>query len=88
MAIINHLNDTPLEMELDTCIKCHKIFRCIETEQTPGFRDMDYKCCPYCKEILASSMEYEFMCFKLSEDEIEYLKHKGIKIDNTEANGE
>lgn len=80
MSIINHLNDTSLEQELVTCPKCHKLFKCMESEQTPGFRDKDYLCCPYCGNVLRSSMEYEFFCSKLTDEEIRYLQNKGITV--------
>lgn len=85
MSIINHLNDTSLEKEIIVCPVCKKTFRCVETEQTPGFRSKDYKNCPYCKAELESSMEYEFGCYKLTTEEISYLKSKGIVINQEET---
>ena len=88
MSIINHLNDTPLEKEIIVCPICKKAFKCIETEQTPGFRSKDYKICSYCEAELGSSMEYEFDCDKLTSDEVSYLKSKGVIINQEETDND
>lgn len=49
------------------CPKCNNVYECIEEEQVPGCRSMDYEVCPYCGEVIQSSMEYEFTTRKLTE---------------------
>lgn len=51
------------------CCICGKKFRFITEEQTPGFRTMDELHCPYCKTLLAQSMEVEFSGIQKLEDE-------------------
>lgn len=54
------------------CNICGKKFRFITEEQVPGFRMMDELCCPYCKTVLARSMEVEF-------SQVEGLEEDGKK---------
>ena len=42
------------------CPYCKGEFKVFEERQTPGFRMKDKLSCPYCKELLLSSMEYEW----------------------------
>ena len=39
---------------------------------------MDEEICPHCKNINGRSMEWEYSCYKLTREEKEYLKQKGI----------
>lgn len=80
MGFNDHYGDLPLEYEIEKCPKCGENFHCIETEQVIGCKSEEEKVCPYCGEILKTSMEYEYTCSKLSEEEIKYLKSKGIKL--------
>lgn len=43
------------------CSVCGKRFSFAEEEQEPGFRVMDELRCPYCKTVLAQSMEVEYL---------------------------
>ncbi len=76
----DHIFDVPLEDELTNCKKCNKTYFCSRTEQIPGFRDMEEERCPYCGEINAKSMTYDYFCRQLSENDKEYLRNKGIKF--------
>lgn len=49
----------------EVCPKCGERFSCIYSEQTPGFRFEEVKVCPYCKEVLETSMTYEFITSRL-----------------------
>lgn len=42
------------------CPKCKKKFRVTETTQTPGFRMREECICPYCDEVVKTSMSVEF----------------------------
>ena len=42
------------------CRSCKRMYKQIRTEQTLGFRDMDFDICPYCGNINGRSMTYEF----------------------------
>lgn len=44
----------------EECPYCHMEYYCEYEDQVAGFRDMDYKVCPYCKAVLGRSMETEF----------------------------
>ena len=60
------------------CNVCGKRFRFITEEQVPGFRVMDELCCPYCKTVLARSMEIEFSQVEgLEEDGNQRKKNNG-----------
>jgi len=52
---------------IEICPKCNKKFRVYEEEQIPGFRDMEYMICPYCKKTIRQSMEYEYVTEKIGE---------------------
>lgn len=52
---------------LAKCPKCEKKFKVYQTDQTPGFRDTEHMVCPYCGEIVRSSMEYEYATGKIEE---------------------
>lgn len=49
------------------CPKCKEAYECREEEQEPGCRSKDYEICPYCGEVIQSSMEYEFTTRKLTD---------------------
>ena len=49
------------------CECCHKKFRVYETDQIPGCRFPEDLVCPYCGELLRTSLEYEFMTEKLED---------------------
>ena len=68
MSIINHLYNDYYSY-IETCPNCGKRFECSETDQVPGFRDKDYKICPYCHAELSSSMSVEYDCRKLDKNE-------------------
>ncbi len=76
----DHIFDTPLERELEKCKNCGKTYVCSTEDQIPGFRDKEYDYCPFCGNINASSMDVDFLCRKLTDSEIQYLKKKGIVI--------
>ena len=48
-----------------TCPKCKKRFEVTEIEQVPGFRWKEDLKCPYCGEVLCTSMEYEYITRKV-----------------------
>lgn len=50
---------------IEKCPKCGKEFEVVYEEQQPGFRVPSEKMCPYCKHLLAKSMEHEFTTRKL-----------------------
>ena len=81
MSWINHINDTPLESELESCSKCGKTYFCYKEDQIPGSRMRDYNYCPYCGNMNGSSMEVEFNTRKLTDSEIQHLKTKDYDID-------
>ena len=81
MGYNDHHGDTPLEFEIQKCTKCGKYFRCVETEQVIGCKSKEEKICPYCETVINTSMEYEYSCSKLTNEDKAYLKAKGIKID-------
>lgn len=60
----------------EQCPKCGKLYLCYYEEQVPGFRMRDYKICPYCHEVLESSMEYEFSCSQIDDNNTE-ANHEG-----------
>ena len=74
----DHFCDTPLEYKTRKCKYCGEYYRCEETEQISGCREMDEEICPHCKNINGRSMEWEYSCYKLTREEKEYLKQKGI----------
>ncbi len=74
----DHFCDILLEYKIRKCKNCGEYYRCEETEQVPGFREMDEEICPHCKNINGRSMEWEYSCYKLTREEKEYLKQKGI----------
>lgn len=60
------------------CNICGKKFRFITEEQEPGFRMKDELYCPYCKTLLAQSMEVEFSQVEgLEEDGNQRKKNNG-----------
>ena len=61
--------DKPTENETEKCPVCGKHFICVVTEQVVGCKVRDEKICPYCGAILASSMEYEYTCRKLTNED-------------------
>lgn len=78
MGYNDHFNDIPLEEKIKKCKNCGEYYRCEETEQISGCREMDEEICPHCKNINSRSMEWEYSCYKLTREEKEYLKQKGI----------
>lgn len=50
--------------QLEKCLCCGNEFYCEYVEQIPGFRDVEEKTCPYCKTVLRTSMEYEFITYE------------------------
>ena len=50
------------------CPNCKKSFEVHEQEQVPGFRCVDELKCPYCGYVLRTSMEYEYMTYKLDKE--------------------
>ena len=64
----DHLNDNDFNF-VESCPKCKKKFKVLETEQIPGFRDTEEMICPYCGHIVRTSMTYEFTTFPLEENE-------------------
>ena len=78
MSIINHIYDSPIEQEIKKCSHCGELYYCSETEQIPCYRDMEYDVCPYCNTENNRSMTFEYHCRKLSEEDIAYLKKKGV----------
>lgn len=68
MGIWNHLPNENEYEEIEKCPVCGKNFKCIYTEQTPGFRDKEDKRCPYCGALLRQSMEWEFRTYKVEEN--------------------
>lgn len=67
MSIINHIDKVIYEKR--TCSKCKKTFYYISEEQVPGFRSKEELKCPYCDEIIVTSMEEEFTTYKAEEIE-------------------
>jgi endogenous inhibitor of DNA gyrase (YacG/DUF329 family) len=47
------------------CPKCGKHFKVYETEQTPGFRFPEDMICPYCGEVVKTSMEFEYTTYEI-----------------------
>lgn len=78
MGYNDHFNDIPLEEKIKKCKNCGEYYRCEETEQIGGCKEMDEEICPHCKNINGRSMEWEYSCYKLTREEKEYLKQKGI----------
>lgn len=78
MGFNDHCYDRPLENKVKKCKYCGEYYTFEKEEQVPGFRDIDEEVCPYCNKTNNQSMEYEFSCYKLTRDEKEYLKQKGI----------
>lgn len=58
----DHLENLSRVME---CKECKQKFKVYETEQVPGFRDIEFLICPYCGKVLRESMEYEFITERL-----------------------
>jgi uncharacterized protein YbaR (Trm112 family) len=57
------------------CPKCKKPYHQYCEEQVPGFRDMSYDICPYCKNDNGHSMSEEYTNTQFTEKELkEYLK--------------
>lgn len=48
-----------------TCKFCKKKYKQITQDQTPGFRDMEFDICPYCKEVNGKSMSEEYYNSKM-----------------------
>ncbi len=74
----DHFCDIPVEDKIRKCKYCGEYYRCEETEQMSGFREMDEENCPYCNKTNNQSMEYEYSCKKITGEETEYLKQKGV----------
>ena len=47
------------------CPKCGKYFKVYETEQVPGFRFPEDMVCPYCGEVVKTSMEFEYKTYEV-----------------------
>ena len=68
MGFNDHYPEDYIEHNV-VCNICGKRFRFITEEQEPGFRMKDELYCPYCKTLLAQSMEVEFSGIQKLEDE-------------------
>lgn len=68
MGFNDHYPEDYIEHEV-ICQKCGKKFRFRTEYQIPGFRFNVVLQCPYCKEVLAESMEVEFSGVEGLEDE-------------------
>ena len=49
------------------CSHCEKEFKAQISRQVPGFRSPEDLVCPYCGEVLRTSMELEFYSSKLED---------------------
>ena len=49
------------------CSKCNRTYLCEIVEQVPGFRDTEEEICPYCGEVVRTSLEYEFHTTKIED---------------------
>ncbi len=56
-----------ISKDIVKCSFCGKKYMQETQDQTPGFRDMDYDVCPYCKKINGRSMSEEYFNFKISD---------------------
>lgn len=63
----DHLSDKDFNF-VASCPKCGKKFKVVETEQIPGCRFPEDMVCPYCGEVVRTSMEYEYSTFKMEKD--------------------
>ena len=72
--IIRMEEDCHIHSSTVICKHCGKPYYQDYEDQVPGFRDMDYDYCPYCKEVNGQSMTYEYHNRAMSDDQIkEYI---------------
>ena len=60
------------------CSNCHRLYHQYLREQVPGMREREYDECPYCGYQAGSSMSYDFLNSKLSDDEISKMERKSL----------
>lgn len=65
--LYNYINNSHTTKE--ECPYCHKTFIMTCTPQTPGFRMEEDLICPYCGEILNSSLHWEYYVEKENDNE-------------------
>lgn len=51
------------------CKHCGKKYKQVVEDQTPGFKDMEYDICPYCKKENGRSMSEEYSNYKIEGEE-------------------
>ena len=60
------------------CSNCHRLYHQYLREQVPGMREREYDECPYCGYQAGSSMSYDFLNSKLSDEEISKMERKSL----------
>ncbi|MCR5837148.1 MAG: hypothetical protein K6G88_11630 [Lachnospiraceae bacterium] len=65
---------------IKVCPKRNKPYRQYREEQMPGCRDKEEDKCPYCREVVETSMSYDYHNYPLTDEEIEaYYNSKNNK---------